>query len=101
MRIPERVGRRPLSEELAFVCLRLQADEADILGKALRRGVFEIYKAVVLHEMQRGRLDPDDARRMLGSLVVARAGAGQRPRAQGGARKPGGARRRNARRRRP
>ena len=86
---------------MAFVCLRLQADEADILGKALRRGVFEIYKAVVLHEMQQGRLDPGDARRMLGSLVVGRAGAGRIPRARGGARKPGGARRRTARRRGP
>ncbi|HEV8700505.1 MAG TPA: hypothetical protein VGV60_04440 [Candidatus Polarisedimenticolia bacterium] len=101
MRIPEQVGRRPLSEELAFVCLRLQADEADILGKALRRGVFEIYKAVVLHELQIGRLGPEEARRMLGSLVVARAGSEQRPPARGGSRKPGRARRRAARGRRP
>jgi len=97
VRIPERVGRRPLSEELAFVCLRLQADEADILGKALRRGVFEIYKAVVLHEMQRGRLDPDDARKMLGSLVVGRAGSGRTPGTRGRARASGRARRRTGR----
>lgn len=94
MRIPEKAGRRPLSEELAFVCLRLQADEADILSKALRRGVFEIYKAVVLHELQMGRLDPEEARRMLGSLVVQRAGSGQRPPPRGRARRPGAARRR-------
>ena len=100
MRIPAEVGPRPLSEELAFVCLRLQADEAHILAKALRRGVFEIYKAVVLHELQRGRLDPQEAGRMLGSLVVARAGSGQKPQARRGTRRPGGARRRIARRRR-
>lgn len=100
MRIPAEVGQRPLSEELAFVCQRLQADEADILGKALRRGVFEIYKAVVLHEMQRGRLDPAEARRMLGSLVVARAGSRPKSPARGGARRPGGALRGIARRRR-
>ena len=52
MRIPAEVGPRPLSDELAFVCRTLRADEADILAKALRRGVFEIYKAVVLHETQ-------------------------------------------------
>jgi hypothetical protein len=97
MRIPQAVGRRPLSEELAFVCLRLQADEADILGKALRRGVFEIYKAVVLHEMQRGRLDPDEARRMLGSLVVARAGTGRPAGTQRRVRAAGRARRRPGR----
>lgn len=86
MRIPAEVGPRPLSDELAFVCRTLRAEEADILAKALRRGVFEIYKAVVLHELQAGRLDPEEARRMLGSLVVARSGARQRPAARGGAR---------------
>jgi hypothetical protein len=100
MRIPAEVGPRPLSDELAFVCRTLRADEADILAKALRRGVFEIYKAVVLHELRQGRLDPAEARRMLGSLVVARAGTGPKPSARGGARRPEGALRRIARRRR-
>lgn len=100
MRIPEEAGRRPLSEELAFVCLRLEADEADILAKALRRGVFEIYKAVVLHELQRGRLDPQEAGRMLGSLVVSRARSGSKSPARREARRPGGALRGIARRRR-
>jgi hypothetical protein len=100
MRIPAEVGPRPLSDELAFVCRTLRAEEADILAKALRRGVFEIYKAVVLHEMQRGRLDPEEARRMLGSLVVARAGSGPRSPARGGARGSRGALSRIARRRR-
>jgi hypothetical protein len=100
MRIPAEVGPRPLSDELAFVCRTLRADEADILAKALRRGVFEIYKAVVLHELQRGRLDPEEARRMLGSLVVARAGAGRASRTRGRVRAPGRARRRTGRGRR-
>lgn len=73
MKIPDETRRRPLSEELAFICHRLHADEAEILGKALRRGVFEIYKAVVLHELETGRLDRAEASRMLGSLVVGRA----------------------------
>lgn len=100
MRIPAEVGPRPLSDELAFVCRTLRADEADILAKALRRGVLEIYKAVVLHELQRGRLDPQEARRMLGSLVLARARSQQASATGGRARGPGAARRRTARGRR-
>jgi hypothetical protein len=73
MKIPDETRRRPLSEELAFICRRLHADEEEILKKALRRGVFEIYKAVVLHELETGRLDRAEASRMLGSLVVGRA----------------------------
>ena len=73
MKIPDETGPRPLSEELAFICLKLDAGEAEILGKALRRGVFEIYKAVVLHELAMGRLDRAEASRMLGRLVVERA----------------------------
>lgn len=73
MKIPDETRRRPLSEELEFICRTLHADEAEILQKALRRGVFEIYKAVVLHELETGHLDRADASRMLGSLVVGRA----------------------------
>src|SRR5262245_23897921 len=100
MRIPAEVGPRPLSDELAFVCRTLRADEADILAKALRRGVFEIYKAVVLSEAQRGRLDPEEARRMLGSLVLARARSGQASAARGRARGSGAAQGRGSARRR-
>ena len=100
MRIPAEVGPRLLSDELAFICRTLRAEEADILAKALRRGVLEIYKAAVLHEMQSGRLDPEEARRMLGSLVVARAGTGRTGPGRGGARSARPARRRAPGRRR-
>jgi len=99
MRIADEAQRRPLSQELAFICHRLHADEAEILGKALRRGVFEIYKAVVLHELQRGRLDPAEASRLLGSLVVARAQAEGPPRPGKSARATVRARRRPGARR--
>jgi hypothetical protein len=75
--------RRSLGDELAYVCGRLQADEAEILGKALRRGLLEIYKAVVLHDLESGRLDRKEASRLLGSRVVDRSIAGlghRRPR---------------------
>src|SRR2546422_11097576 len=65
--------RRPIGEELAYVCDRLKADEVEILGKALRRGLLEIYKAVVLHELGSGRIDRKEAARVLGSRVVERA----------------------------
>ena len=73
MKILHEGSRRPASEELGFVCQRLDAGEVEILGKALRRGIFEIYKAVVLHELAAGRLDRKEATRRLGSLVVERA----------------------------
>jgi len=92
MKILEETGNRPLSEELAFICLRLHAGETEILGKALRRGVFEIYKAVVLHELAMGRLDRAEASRMLGDLVVERARAAQSARIPGAARRTGRAR---------
>ncbi|MBI1951735.1 MAG: hypothetical protein HYS34_10295 [Acidobacteria bacterium] len=93
MRIPDETGRRPLGEELAFICLRLDAGEAEILGKALRRGVFEIYKAVVLHELAMGRLERAEASRMLGRLVVERARIGPPAGIPGAARKTDRARR--------
>jgi len=84
MKPPEQTFRRPIGEELAYVCDRLKADETEILGKALRRGILEIYKAVVLHELETGRIDRKEASRLLGSRVVERAVA------EGG---PAGARR--------
>ncbi len=93
MKILEETGNRPLSEELAFICLRLHAGETEILGKALRRGVFEIYKAVVLHELAMGRLDRAEASRMLGDLVVERARRGPPTGIPGAARKSDRARR--------
>ena len=96
MKIVQEGDRRPASEELEFVCRRLDAGEIEILGKALRRGLFEIYKAVVLHELAAGRLDRLEARRRLGHLVLERALSGPRAgsaRARGGpvpARRPPG-----------
>ena len=68
-----------------------KADEVEILGKALRRGLLEIYKAVVLHELETGRIDRKEASRLLGSRVVERAlaetGAGVRSPQRPGPRK--------------
>ena len=77
MKTLEETFRRPIGEELGYVCDRLKADEVEILGKALRRGLLEIYKAVVLHELGTGRIDRKEASRLLGSRVVERALAGQ------------------------
>ena len=73
MKTPHETYRRPIGVELAYVCDRLKADEVEILGKALRRGLLEIYKAVVLHELAAGRIDRAEASRLLGSRVVDRA----------------------------
>jgi len=79
MKVLQEGYRRRASEELAFVCQRLGSDEVEILGKALRRGLFEIYKVVVLHELAANRLDRKEAARLLGSIVVERALSGGRP----------------------
>lgn len=89
MKTLEETYRRSMSEELAFVCDRLKIDETEILGKALRRGVFEIYKAVVLHELESGHIDGAEASRLLGSLVVDRALAGRRAAAGRRPQRPG------------
>jgi len=86
MKTEQEAYRRTAGEELEFVCQRLDAGEIEILGKALRRGLFEIYKAVVLHELAAGRLDRLEARRRLGHLVLGRASGPQ----AGGARARGG-----------
>ena len=72
MKTLDETFRRPIGEELAYVCDRLKADEVEILGKALRRGLLEIYKAVVLHELATGRIDRKEASHLLGSRVVER-----------------------------
>ena len=72
MKIPDDHFRRTIGEELAYVCDRLKADEIEILGKALRRGVLEIYKAVVLHDLATGAIDRKEAAGLLGSRVVDR-----------------------------
>src|SRR2546428_14073567 len=77
MKTLEETFHRGIGAELDYVCDRLKADEVEILGKALRRGLLEIYKAVVLHEMETGRIDRKEASRLLGSRVVERALAGQ------------------------
>ncbi len=73
MKTLEETYRRPIGEELAYVCDRLKADEVEILGKALRRGLLEIYKAVVLHDLATGRIDRKEASHLLGSRVVDRS----------------------------
>ncbi len=99
MKIPESEGRRPIGDEIAFICEKLGADEVQVLGRALRRGVFEIYKAVVLHEVEAGRLNRQEAGRLLGEVVVRRLLGDRRGRAAAGraVRRPRG----DARRRRP
>ena len=77
MKTLEETYRRPIGEELSYVCDRLKADEVEILGKALRRGLLEIYKAVVLHELATGRIDRKEASHRLGSRVVERSLTGR------------------------
>jgi hypothetical protein len=72
MKMLEETHRRPIGEELSYICDRLKAEEGDILAKSLRRGLLEIYKAVVLHELQTGRIDRAEAELLLGSRVVER-----------------------------
>ena len=78
MKTLEVIYRRSVGEELSYVCSRLDATEAEILGKALRRGLLEIYKAVVLHELAAGRIDRQEAMHRLGGRVVERSLSGRK-----------------------
>jgi len=89
MRAIEETYRRPIGEELSYVCSRLKADEVEILGKALRRGLLEIYKAVVLHELASGRIDRREAAHRLGDRVIERALAARKGQAAGRPQRPG------------
>jgi len=89
MKSLEETYRRPIGEELSYVCDRLKADEVEILGKALRRGLLEIYKAVVLHELATGRIDRKEASHRLGSRVVERSLSERKAAAAGGPQRPG------------
>ena len=89
MKSLEETYRRPIGEELSYVCDRLKADEVEILGKALRRGLLEIYKAVVLHELATGRIDRKEASHRLGSRVVERSLTERKAPAAGRPQRPG------------
>jgi len=81
------------------VCDRLKADEVEILGKALRRGLLEIYKAdrparlaTGTHRPQGGRRTvssagrgafPDGADRLPGAFARIMVRLGRRHRARG------------------
>src|SRR5262249_60411413 len=90
MRTSDEGYRRPIGAELEYICDRLQVEEGEILAKALRRGVLEIYKAVVLHELQSGRIDRTEASRRLGSRVVGRVLPGKPTSGGLRAQRPGG-----------
>jgi len=89
MKSLEETYRRPIGEELSYVCDRLKADEVEILGKALRRGLLEIYKA---SSCTSSRPDASTARRR---RTVSAAGSWSapcrsgRPRLAGRPQRPG------------
>jgi hypothetical protein len=89
MKAIEQMYHRRIGDELAYICDRLKADEVEILGKALRRGLLEIYKAVVLNELATGRIDRKEASHLLGSRVVERSASERRAQAALRPQRPG------------
>lgn len=78
-RKPERGGARiytrTLAEELRYLREHLDRSESEILAGALRRGVFETFKGVVLKQYAAGEIGARQAEALLGEKVFRRVSA--------------------------
>lgn len=64
-----RIYTRTLAEELRYLREHLNRSEAEILAGALRRGVFETFKGVVLKQYAAGQIGARQATALLGEKV--------------------------------
>lgn len=66
---------RSLGEELDYLRRHLKRDEAQILAAALRRGVFETYKSLVLKQYAASQITARQASDLLGEKLFGRVSA--------------------------
>jgi hypothetical protein len=64
-----RIYTRSLAEELRYLREHLDRSEVEILAAALRRGVFETFKGVVLKQYAAGEIGARQAEALLGEKV--------------------------------
>ena len=69
---PTRLYTRTMAEELEYLRRHSKRGEAQILALALRRGVFETFKAVVLRQYAAGEIKAERASELLGAKVFGR-----------------------------
>jgi hypothetical protein len=67
-----RLYTRSLGEELDYLRRHLKKDETQILAMALRRGVFETFKSVVMKQYAAGEISDKKAAELLGGKVFQR-----------------------------
>ena len=64
-----RIYTRTLAEELRYLSEHLNRSEVEILAAALRRGVFETFKGVVLKRYAAGEIGARQAAALVGKKV--------------------------------
>jgi len=65
----KRLYTRSMAEELGYLCLHLKRDEAQIVAVALRRGVFETFKSLVIKQYAANQITRKQAEALLGQKV--------------------------------
>ena len=64
-----RLYTRSVGEELDYLRRHLKQSESQILAIALRRGVFEIFKSVVMKQYAAGEISEKKAAELLGRKI--------------------------------
>lgn len=72
MPVRRRLYTRSMGEELDYLRRHLDKDETQIVAAALRRGVFETFKSVVLKQYAANQISAQQARELLGDKIFSR-----------------------------
>jgi hypothetical protein len=72
MPVRKRLYTRSMGDELEYLRQHLKKDETQIVAAALRRGVFETFKSVVLKQYAANQISAQQARELLGEKVFSR-----------------------------
>jgi hypothetical protein len=78
----KKIYTRTMSEELDYLRRHLKRNEAQILALALRRGVFETFKAVVLRQYAAGEIPARRASELLGTKIFKHVSSWLSPQGQ-------------------
>jgi hypothetical protein len=70
-----RIYTRTMDEELRYLRQHRERSEAEILAGALRRGLFETFRGVVLKQFAAGEIGARRAEALLGEKVFRKASA--------------------------
>lgn len=80
----KRLYTRTMADELDYLRRHLKKDEAHILAGALRRGLFETYKSVVLRQYAASEISARKAAELLGEKVFSKVSTWLQPQPRAG-----------------